>query len=58
MNDLGDTDLAKHAVEIILTVLCKEFKMVVFPSQLIKENLGDYVKCQNMSNEEVENASI
>lgn len=44
MNDLGDTSLAKHSVEIILTVLRKGFKMAVFPYQLIKENPGNYVE--------------
>lgn len=44
MNDLGETSLAKHSVEIILTVVRKGFKMAVFPYQLIKENPGNYIE--------------
>lgn len=43
MDDLGETSLAKHTVEIILTVVRKGFKMAVFPYQLIKDNPGNYI---------------
>ncbi|WP_282801177.1 tyrosine-type recombinase/integrase [Secundilactobacillus kimchicus] len=44
MNKLGETDLAKHTVEIIMTVVKKAFRMAVFPYQLIKENPANYIE--------------
>lgn len=43
LNELGETDLAKHSVEIIQTVIRKAFKMAVFPYQLIKDNPANYI---------------
>lgn len=43
LNDLGESDLAKHTVEIVQTVLRKGFKMAVFPYQLIKDNPANYI---------------
>lgn len=41
---LGETNLAKHTVEIIGTVVKNGFKMAVFPYQIIKENPATYIR--------------
>ncbi|GAK47763.1 phage integrase family site specific recombinase [Secundilactobacillus oryzae JCM 18671] len=43
-NQLGEMPLAKHSVEIIMTVVKGAFRMAVFPYQLIKENPAHYVQ--------------
>lgn len=43
-NDLGQTKLKKHTVEIIGTVVKNGFKMAVYPFQIIKDNPAIYIK--------------
>lgn len=43
VNNLGKTDLSKHTVEIIVTVIREAFKKAVYPYQLIKEDPARYI---------------
>ena len=43
VNDLGETKLAKHTVQIIVMVIKEGFKKAVYPYQLIKEDPARYI---------------
>lgn len=51
-NDLGDSGLKKHTVEIIGTVVKSGFKMAVFPYQIIKENPAQYIRMPRFTDED------